>query len=127
MGNDSSSSSAVQTHLRSYSFGALHASFTSSAADHLMGPPIRPLDLGTIVETHETTHLELARTVEDLAQWLSVVELGLSQILDNAIENTIEEEQEQEDVPGLSNDASDLDAPSLPVQSEQKSALVAEL
>lgn len=53
------------------------------------------------MDSHEATHSELARTVEDLAQWLSVVEIGLSSILDKAAEHTIEEEQEQEDAGGL--------------------------
>ncbi len=88
-----------QSHMRSYSYGALHSSFTSSASDPLMGPPILPLDLADLMHSHDATHLQLARTVEDLAQWLSVVELGLSQILDKANEDTIEEEQEQEDTP----------------------------
>jgi hypothetical protein len=44
--------------------------------------------------SHEGTHTELARTVEDLTQWLSVVEVGLSEMLDGSGENTIAEEQE---------------------------------
>jgi hypothetical protein len=44
--------------------------------------------------SHEGTHVELARTVEDLTQWLSVVEVGLSAMLDSASENTIAEEHE---------------------------------
>jgi hypothetical protein len=44
--------------------------------------------------SHEGTHAELARTVEDLTQWLSVVEVGLSGMLDTASEDTIAEEQE---------------------------------
>jgi len=45
--------------------------------------------------SHEGTHAELARTVADLTQWLSVVEVGLSGMLDTAAdEDTIAEEQE---------------------------------
>lgn len=44
--------------------------------------------------SHEETHIELARTVEDLTQWLSVVEVGLSAMLDSASEDTIAEERE---------------------------------
>lgn len=44
--------------------------------------------------SHEGTHAELARTVEDLTQWLSVVEVGLSGMLDTAGEDTITEEQD---------------------------------
>lgn len=79
------------------------------------------------METHESTHLELARTVEDLAQWLSVVEVGLSQILDHAIENTIEEEQEQEDASALVSGASEVHPPSQPVPIDPSPALAAEL
>jgi len=46
------------------------------------------------MHSHEGTHAELARTVADLAQWLSVVEVGLSGMLDTAGEDTIAEEQE---------------------------------
>lgn len=89
--------------MRSYSYSALHAAFTSSTTDPLTGPAIRPLDFGRFINSHEGTHSELARTVEDLAQWLSVVEIGLSSILDKAAEHTIEEEQEQEEVPIRTN------------------------
>lgn len=47
------------------------------------------------MRSHEGTHAELARTVEDLTNWLSVVEVGLSGMLDTASENTIAEEQEE--------------------------------
>ena len=89
----------AQSHMRShsYSYSALHSSFTSSTSDPLMGPPLLPLDFAPLVHSHEETHTQLARTVDDLAQWLSVVELGLSHMLDKASEDTIEEEQEQED------------------------------
>ncbi|KAF7792280.1 hypothetical protein EIP86_003316 [Pleurotus ostreatoroseus] len=95
-----SSPSMAQSHMRShsYSYSALHSSFTSSPSDPLMGPPLLPLDFAPLVHSHEETHTQLARTVDDLAQWLSVVELGLSHMLDKASEDTIEEEQEQEDV-----------------------------
>lgn len=72
-----------------------------------MGPIIRPLDFSLLMSSHEATHSELARTVEDLAQWLSVVEFGLSSVLDKAAEHTIEEEQEQEDPPGQNNSTPD--------------------
>ena len=51
------------------------------------------------MHSHEATHTQLARTVEDLAQWLSVVEFELTQMLEKASEDTIAEEQEQEDSP----------------------------
>ena len=59
-----------------------------------MGPPVRPLDFSALVASDEAMHAELARTVDDLAQWLGVVEAGLAQMLETAGEPTIEEEQE---------------------------------
>jgi len=44
--------------------------------------------------SHEAAHIELARTVDDLTQWLSIVEVGLIGMLDKINEDTIEEEQE---------------------------------
>lgn len=44
--------------------------------------------------SHENTHAELAHIVEDLAQWLVVVENGLSDLLVMPAVDTIEEEQE---------------------------------
>lgn len=62
-----------------------------------MGPTIRPLNFTSLMHSDDATHAELARTVDDLAQWLNVVEVGLTQMLESAGEPTIEEEQEQED------------------------------
>lgn len=59
----------------------------------LTGPQIRPLDYLSLI-THESTHAELARTIEDLTQWLSLVEIGLGGILETTHTNTIEEEKE---------------------------------
>lgn len=53
------------------------------------------------MHSHEATHLELARTVEELGQWLSVIEVGLTAMLGTKGEQetiTIEEEQEQEEM-----------------------------
>jgi hypothetical protein len=67
-----------------------------------MGPALRPLDFAALVQSPDAMHAELARTVDELAQWLSVVEVGLTQMLDGACEDTIEEEQEwQDDGPPL--------------------------
>lgn len=55
------------------------------------------------MHSHDATHIELARTVDELTQWLSVVEVGLTQVLDKSTENAIEEEQEHDD-----NDPSSL-------------------
>lgn len=57
-------------------------------------PPIRPLDLGNLMGSRDDTHAELAHIVEDLAQWLAVVENGLSDLLAVPAVDTIEEEQE---------------------------------
>ncbi|OBZ68147.1 hypothetical protein A0H81_11881 [Grifola frondosa] len=68
------------------------------ASDALVGPAIRPLDIGPLMFSHDATHAELARTVDELSQWLSVVEAGLTQMLDKTNQDTIEEEQEQEEM-----------------------------
>jgi hypothetical protein len=43
----------------------------------------------------ESTQAELARTIDDLSKCLSVVETGLTSMLDTVYANTIEEEQEE--------------------------------
>ena len=45
--------------------------------------------------SREDTHAELAHIVEDLVQWLTVVENGLSDLLATPAVDTIEEEQEE--------------------------------
>ena len=45
--------------------------------------------------SRDDTHVELAHIVEDLAQWLAVVENGLSDLLATPAVDTIEEEQEE--------------------------------
>jgi hypothetical protein len=59
-----------------------------------LAPPIRPLDLGGLMGSRDDTHGELANIVENLAQWLAVVEDGLSDLLATPAVDTIEEEQE---------------------------------
>ena len=44
--------------------------------------------------SRDDTHTELAHMVEDLAQWLAVVENGFSDLLATPAVDTIEEEQE---------------------------------
>ena len=46
------------------------------------GPAIPPLDFEVITSSHEETHEILAEVVDDLSQWLSAAEVGLTQILD---------------------------------------------
>ncbi|KAJ3482494.1 hypothetical protein NLI96_g6936 [Meripilus lineatus] len=62
----------------------------------LTGPTILPLNFIPLTLSHEATHAQLATTVDDLAQWLSVVELGLTGLLESANEDIIEEEQESD-------------------------------
>lgn len=61
------------------------------------GPAIHPLDFAALLQSNDVMHAELARTVDDLAHWLGVVEVGLGTLLDGG-EDTIEEEAETEDV-----------------------------
>ncbi|KAG6862205.1 hypothetical protein C0995_002135 [Termitomyces sp. Mi166 len=81
----------------SYERGILHARNISlgngATVALLQGPPIRPLDYSKLLTT-DNAYSELARTVDDLMQWLTVVEVGLSGILDKVPADTIEEEQE---------------------------------
>lgn len=81
-------------HVRSHSYGPSQSFHPPQPAT---GPVIKPLDFAPLTRSHEGTHAQLAKTVEDLAQWLSVVEVGLTQMLENVGELTIEEEQEQDD------------------------------
>ncbi|KAI0759832.1 hypothetical protein BD413DRAFT_487267 [Trametes elegans] len=85
--------SSLTSHTHSLSFGGSH-SLPSLPSDALAGPPVRPLDLAPLVHSHEATHLELARTVDELQQWMSVVEAGLTQMLERPSQDTIKEEQE---------------------------------
>jgi len=86
--------------------------------DTLGGPTIRPLDFPSLMRSHEATHTELAHTVEDLASWLSMVELGLTQMLDRANQDTIAEEQEQEDTDAITmnGDSKHAETPPSPLQ-----------
>src|SRR5437763_1812729 len=47
------------------------------------GPPIRPLDYCQLLSSQDL-HAELQRTVDDLAQWLALVDQGLSAMLDTS-------------------------------------------
>lgn len=75
--------------------GVSSSAISNSAIASALGPAMRPLDFSALMRSHEGTHVELARTVEDLSQWLSVVEVGLSGMLDITSEDlTITEEHE---------------------------------
>lgn len=70
------------------------------------GPPIRPLDYSAIISPDDLL-AQLTHTVEDLAQWLAIVEGGLGAVLEgphfnlNGDETSIipedQEEEEEED------------------------------
>ena len=94
-----SDTSMTTTHTRSLSLGGSQSQILSALPhDAFLGPPIRPLDLGPLMHSHDATHAELARTVDELQQWMSVVEAGLTHMLDRTTQDTIEEEAEAEDV-----------------------------
>lgn len=61
-----------------------HSHTTSSSVASLgatMGPAIRPLDFASLMSSHEMTHAALANSVDELVQWLGVVEHGLNGVL----------------------------------------------
>lgn len=61
--------------------------------------------------SQDNTHAELARTIDDLSKWLTIVEVGLGSMLDKTSTNTIAEEQE------VSTDPEDEDLTSVPDRS----------
>ncbi|KAJ3822250.1 STE/STE20/YSK protein kinase [Lentinula raphanica] len=81
---------------------SLVGSITSLSGQSVV-PILRPLDYSTLVSV-ESTQAELARTIDDLAKCLSIVETGLTSMLDTVYANAIEEEQE-ESVEGNITDA----------------------
>jgi hypothetical protein len=64
-----------------------------ASRDHIkdFGPSVVPLDYPDLIE-NSTVSSELARTLDDLSQWLSVIELNLTGVLDNTFSDVIEEE-----------------------------------
>lgn len=97
IGTADSSTSYTQSSSHSRSLSLSHGSFPALPhPSELTGPPLQPLDFGTLMQSHEATHAALARTVDDLAQWLSVVDVGLTHLLDQGSQDTIQEEQEQD-------------------------------
>lgn len=60
-----------------------------------MGPPVRPVDLCSLMGSHEATNAHLARTVDDLTKWFSVLEVGFANMLEQSPSDSIEEEQEE--------------------------------
>jgi len=60
-------------------------------------PQVRKLDFGALMHSHEETHAELEYIVDDLVQWLSIAELGMTRLLEKPSEDRIEEETEDVD------------------------------
>lgn len=80
---------------------------TTTTTEVLKAPPvIKPLDLLASAASSAETHAELARTVDDLAKWLTIVETGLSSILEKSflegggtvIQENREEEEDDDDL-----------------------------
>ncbi|EGO25478.1 hypothetical protein SERLADRAFT_387511 [Serpula lacrymans var. lacrymans S7.9] len=68
-----------------------------ASIDTWLGPPVHPLDYRALIHSPDSTLERLAQTVDDLTQWLSVVEVGFTAMLEKSKEESIAEEQEQED------------------------------
>ncbi|KAI5118932.1 hypothetical protein M0805_003756 [Coniferiporia weirii] len=79
---NASASTSVSQRTHSHSHTASSASSVASASVFALGaPPVRPLDFASLMASHEATHTELARAVDELVQWLGVVETGLDAVL----------------------------------------------
>ena len=87
------SEASYSSHSRSLSLGGSQT-LTTVPSDL---PPIRPLDLEPLMHSHELTHAELARTVDDLQKWMSIVEVGLVQMLERTAQDQLTIEEETED------------------------------
>ncbi|KAN0102460.1 hypothetical protein V8E52_011920 [Russula decolorans] len=74
-----------------------HRRDTSLSSTHSPFPQIRNLDFGALMTSHEETHAELERIVDDLVQWLSIAESGMTRLLEKPSEDRIEEETEDID------------------------------
>lgn len=79
-------------------------------------PQIRKLDFEALMFSHEETHAELERIVDDLVQCLFTAEVGLTRLLERPSEDRIEEETEDVD-----NSANNVRGPQ---SNEDKGALV---
>lgn len=77
------------------------------------GPIVRPLDFGPLMTSHDATHQELARTVDELTRWLNVVEIGLSEMLGRVPVNTMTHEHSQlviAQMPTYDHDQTDVES-----------------
>jgi hypothetical protein len=68
---------------------------------------LRPLAYGELVLSPDLTHAELERTVNDLADWLSTIENGLADMLDEGDGDTIEEEELEDNFADNHSDIAD--------------------
>jgi hypothetical protein len=59
-----------------------------------VGPPVLALDLYALM-SHDATNMQLARSVDDLTKWFSVLEVGFTKMLEQAAVDSIAEEQEE--------------------------------
>jgi hypothetical protein len=75
-------------------FPATHRRDASIPSTYPPLPQIRKLDFGSLMSSHEETHAGLERIVDDLVQWLSIAELGMTRLLERPSEDRIEEETE---------------------------------
>lgn len=74
---------------------ATSRSLTSVPVESTLGPPIQPLDFVSLTESQEATNSYLARTVDDLTRWFSVIEVGFANMLEQSDGDAIAEEQEE--------------------------------
>jgi protein-serine/threonine kinase len=68
-----------ESHSRSHSRSI--SSSSEAVEVPMTGPIVQPLDLVSVIMSHDRTHSALAQTVVELSQWLSVVEGGLKRVL----------------------------------------------
>ncbi|KAF8554706.1 hypothetical protein OG21DRAFT_1391290, partial [Imleria badia] len=74
---------------------ATSLSLTSVPVESTLGPPIPPLDFVSLTGSQEATNSYLARTVDDLTRWFSVIEVGFANMLEQSGGDAIAEEQEE--------------------------------
>lgn len=93
------SPSGLEGHSRAISSRSSHGASRSLTSVPLestfIGPTVQPLDFCSLVGSHETTNVHLARTVDDLTKWFTVMEVGFAAMLEQAGSESIVEEQEE--------------------------------
>lgn len=89
---------------RGYSYSRSHSRSISSSSEAIegtmTGPLVQPLDLASVIMSHDRTHAALAQTVLELSQWLSVVESGLKNVLIASEEAEVVEEEFEDSTDG---------------------------